>query len=332
MQHRKLLALSYFFASLSYASCGSSYCTVNTNWDTQGLAHESGWLADLRYAYTRADQWRAGSSRKATESPSGSDEEIENKRTVNQLLTLNLDYAIDRHWGVALGLPFVSRDHAHTFDSSTPAGAFTQQSKFSELGDVRIQGKYKFALNDGDSGVGLRFGFKLPTGATNKTMTPADPADPGTPYKLERSSQPGTGSTDGILGAYYFSNTPGNSQGWFISTQIQTALASRGGYRPGNEFSLDFGVHREIGAGLNLLLQLNSQYRTRDTGSNANAASGGYAVNLSPGLSYAVLPQTQVYAYVQLPIIRYLNTDPNDAASGQLSARWSASAGVTRAF
>ena len=331
MKHLKILLPCLLVASTSYASCGSSFCIVNTNWDTQGLSHESGLLMDLRYSYAKADQWRAGSSSKTTEAPGGSDSEIENKRTINQLLNLNLDYAINRRWGIVLGVPLVMRDHAHTFDSSV-TDAFEQKAKFTALGDIRVQGKYKFEMAGSDSGAGVRFGLKLPTGATNKTMTPPDPADPDTPYKLERSSQPGTGSTDGILGAYYFRNRPGNDLGWFVSAQIQSAINTKDNYRPGNELSLDVGMHYELAQGLNLQVQLNSQYRYRDTGANANPASGGYSVNLSPGLIYAFSPQTQVYSYVQLPIVRYLNTDPADSASGQLSARWSATVGVSQIF
>ena len=332
MKIRLLLIPSLFLATAAHASCGSSFCMVNTNWDTQGLANDSGLLVDLRYSYAKADQWRAGASKKATEAPGGgTDEEIENKRTINQIATLSLDYSINRQWGIAVALPFVMREHSHTFDSSV-SGPFTQQAKFSDLGDIRVVGKYKFSLNQENSGAGLRFGFKLPTGATNKTMSPPDPREPDTAYALERSSQPGTGSTDAILGAYYFSNQPGNDTGWFVSTQVQTAIATKEGYRPGQEISLDLGMHHEIAHGLNLLLQLNGQHKARDTGINANPASGGYSLGLSPGLNYALDTQTQVYGYAQLPIVRYLNTDPANAASGQLSARWALTAGITRRF
>lgn len=317
-------------ANIAHASCGSSYCMVNTNWDVQGLSNDSGLQADLRYSYAKADRWMAGSSKRATEAPSGSDSEIENKRTINQQVNLNLDYAINRQWGVTLGLPFVMRDHTHTFDAAS--GAFEQQAKFSEPGDIRLLGKYKFQLANHDAGAGIRFGLKLPTGSTSKTMSPPDPNDPTTPYALERSTQPGTGSTDGILGVYYFQNAPGSGWGWFVSAQVQSAMSTKDEYRPGNDVSVDLGTHVEVAQGLNLLLQLNGQHRRRDTGANANPASGGYAWNLSPGLSYAIAPQTQVYGYVQLPIVQSVNTDPAEAASGQLAPRWSATLGVTQRF
>lgn len=328
MKHIKLALPLFLAANLAHASCGSSYCMVNTNWDVQGLSNDSGLQADLRYSYAKADRWMAGSSKRATELPGGgTDAEIENKRTINQLVNLNLDYAINRQWGIALGLPFVMRDHTHTFDAA--AGAFEQQAKFSEAGDIRLLGKYKFNLGGHDSGAGLRFGLKLPTGATDKTMSPPVPGETPVP---ERSIQPGSGSTDGILGAYYFQNAPGAGWGWFVSGQVQSAMATKDDYRPGREVTLDIGAHYEVAQGLNLLLQLNGQHRARDTGANANPASGGYAVNLSPGLSYAITPQTQLYGYVQLPIVQYMNTDPADAASGQLAARWSATLGITQRF
>lgn len=324
-----LLPLS-LAAQFAYASCGSTFCAVNSNWDTQGLSNDAGLLVDLRYSYSKADQWRAGASRSTLATPSGSGEEIENKRTINQLLNLNVDYALNKQWAVMLGLPYVARDHQHTLDAAPDP--VLQQAKFTEIGDLRIQAKYKFDGFGRFAGSGVRFGLKLPTGATNQTMTPADPNDPATPYKLERASQAGTGSTDGILGLYYFRNSPGNDLGWFVSGQYQSALATKDNYRPGNEVTLDTGMHYEAFAGVNLLLQLNAQYRKRDSGSEANPASGGYSVNLAPGASYALDSGTQIYGFVQLPLIRYVNTDPADSASGQLATRAAFSLGLTHRF
>lgn len=331
MRRFSLLPALGLLGGLAHASCGSSFCTVNTLWDTQGLSNSSGLLVDLRYAYSNAEQWRGGSAKKTLPAASGSGEEIENRGTVNQIVNLNLDYALDRNWGLQLGLPFVIRDHRHLLDTAAPGAPVEQQAKFDEVGDIRVQARYRLAL-DGHAGAGLRFGVKLPTGATNKTMTPPDPNDPTTPYALERSSQPGTGSTDAIVGAYYFRNAADNGFGWFVSAQFQSALAIKDDYRPGNETTLDLGLHYEVAERLNLLLQLNGQYKARDGGGNANPASGGHALHLSPGLSYGLGDGTMVYGFVQLPLLRYLNTDPADAGSGQLSAAWSATLGLSRRF
>lgn len=182
------------------------------------------------------------------------------------------------------------------------------------------------------SGSGIRFGLKLPTGAINMTMSPPDPADPTSLYVLERSSQPGTGSTDAILGVYYFNSPLDSNWGWFASAQAQSAIAIRDHYRPGTELGLDLGAHYSITHSLNALLQLNAQHRARDTGSNANAASGGYSWNLSPGLSYALAPQTQLYGVVQIALKQFVNTNPADSASGQLAAPWSLAVGIGQRF
>ena len=320
------------FATNADATCGAAFCSVDTHWDTQGLSSDEGLRLDLRYSYAKADKFRAGSSKINPEAPSGSGEEIEDRHTINQVLDLDAEYTINARWNIALGVPLVMRDHTHTFDSLAPDTPFTQQAKFTELGDIRVLGKYKFDMGSLNSGSGIRIGLKLPTGAINKIMTPPDPAEPTTPFALERSAQPGTGSTDAILGAYYFRNLPGSDWGWFASGQIQSAIATRDNFRPGNELRLDLGTHYALSPNLNALLQLNVQHRERDSGSNANPASGGYALYLSPGLSYALTPHTQLYGIVQFALKQYANTDPAVAGTGQLTAPWSLALGISHRF
>jgi hypothetical protein len=312
------------------ASCGSAFCTVNTYWDTQGLSNAAGLNIDLRYSYARANRLRAGSQPVTPAAPSGSDDEIENGRTINQLLELEADYAINDRWNVAVGVPLVVRDHAHTFDSSI-SGPFEQQARFTSLGDIRVVGKYKFDTGNPLAGGGIRLGLKLPTGSIGKTMNPPDPAAPTVPYALERSAQPGSGSTDIILGAYRFGNWPDSQWNWFASGQLQSAIATRDGYRPGRLVQVDLGLNYSFSQELVGLLQLNLHHRARDTGAAANPASGGYSVNLSPGLSYAFAPQSRVYAFVQKAIVQHVNTDPATGA-GQLVAPWSVAVGISRSF
>jgi len=331
MKRHLFPALLAAFAGAADANCGTAFCSVNTQWDTQGLASEEGLRVDLRYSYAKADKLRAGSSKITPEAPSGSDEEIEDKRTVNQVLDINAYYGINSRWNIEFGVPVVMRDHTHTFDSSVD-GPFTQQAKFTSLGDARVVGKYKFDLGSMTSGSGIRFGLKLPTGAINKTMTPPDPRDPTVPVVLERSAQPGSGSTDAILGTYYFRTLPDADWGWFASAQAQAAIATRDNYRPGDQLSFDLGLHYALTPSLSGLLQLNAQHKARDTGSNALAASGGYSWNLRPGLSYALTPQTQIYGFVQVALKQYANTDPAEPGAGQLTAPWSVAVGIAHNF
>jgi hypothetical protein len=329
----KLLAVALIgITANAYASCGSSFCSVNTHWDTQGLVNNDTLRIDLRYSYAKADTFRSGSSKITPEAPSGSGEEIENLRTINQMLDLNVDYSVNTKWNVAVDLPFVMRDHTHTFDSLPPDAPLEQQAKFNELGDMRVLGKYKFDSAEHHAGSGMSIGIKLPTGAIDQTMTPPDPADPTTPYALERSAQPGTGSTDLLLGAYYHDDIEDSPWGWFISGEYQNAVNTRDEYRPGNTLNLDLGAHYPFAPALTGLLQLNAQYKSHDTGLNANPASGGHSLNFSPGLSYVVAPKTSLYGFVQIALLQYANSDPAVAGSGQLTAPWSFAVGISHSY
>lgn len=332
MKTKLLFAALLCTTATAYASCGSSFCAMNTQWDTQGLMHDEGLRIDLRYSYARADTPRVGSSKVAKPSPTDPallGAEVENMRTVNQSLNLDLDYAINYQWSVAVGLPVVMRDHAHQIGD--PALTIVEQNKFTELGDVRVVGNYKFDSSDRMSGSGIRFGLKLPTGKANWEFIPgAGPAEGGL--------QPGSGSTDLILGAYYYQNAANSPYGWFVSGQLQTATKTRDDYRPGNEAALDLGMHYTLSSSLTGLLQLNANFKERDSGNGAkvNPHSGVHSLNLSPGLSFAVSPRTRLYGFVQLPIYQYANSDPNwtpgNPVIGQLTAPWSISLGISQTF
>ena len=327
----KLLFAALLCTTNAYASCGSSFCAVNTHWDTQGLVNNEGLRIDLRYSYAKADTPRVGASKVAKPLPADPallGAEFENMRTVNESLNMDFDYAINHQWNVAVGLPIVMRDHAHQIGD--PLLTIIEQRKFTELGDIRVVGNYKFESSDHGAGSGIRFGLKLPTGKNNLEMVP------GTP--LEAGLQPGSGSTDAVLGAYYHRDVADSPWGWFVSGQLQTALSTRNDYRPGNDVALDAGAHYTLSPSLTGLLQLNAHFKGRDGGLNpsANPHSGGHSLNLSPGLSLAVAPQTTLYGFVQLPVYQYANSDPRwlpgDPVVGQLTAPWSLSFGISRTF
>ena len=326
----KLLTLALLAtASNAYAGCGSSFCAVNTHWDTQGLAHDEGVQLDVRYAYARADTPRVGSSKVAK--PLASDPnllgaEVENQRTINQTLNLDLAYAINSQWGVALDVPLVMRDHSHQIGDPVAAAVTTPQNSFSQLGAVRVIGNYNIAYDDALMGSGIRFGVKLPTGNTTQEMVA------GT--QMEAGLQPGSGSTDAVLGAYHHENFAASSMGWFASTQLQMAMQLKNDYRPGDEMSVDVGAHYAVSPMLTGLLQVNAQYKKADSGTalNMNPHTGGRSLNLSPGVSVAVAPRTKLYSFVQLPLYQYANPDPKGTPYGQLTARWSFSMGVNHSF
>jgi len=68
---KNYLAISFGLIGLlgyatAQASCGSTACSINTNWDEHGMS-QPGWNADLRYSYSRAEQLRSGSNKIAAD-------------------------------------------------------------------------------------------------------------------------------------------------------------------------------------------------------------------------------------------------------------------------
>jgi hypothetical protein len=320
MKIRLLLAALLSASAPAHAGCGSTFCAVNTHWDTQGLVSDEAVRVDLRYSYAKADTPRVG-SRKVVNDPAlaAVGDEVENLRTLNRTLNLDVDYPISSQLSVAVALPLVMRDHAHTI-----APATIEQGSFNKLGDVRVLSNYKLDASNHHSGSGIRFGAKLPTGSTTWEFQPGTPG--------ERSMQPGSGSTDLVLGAYRHQDFDNAPWGWFVSGQLQSSLSTKDDYRPGDSMALDVGGHYELSTKLTGLLQLNAQFRKADSGNAANPHSGGKSLNLSPGLSYNVAAKTRLYGFVQLPLYQYANPDPAGSGLGQLTAPWSASIGISHSY
>jgi len=63
---------------------------------------------------------------------------------------------------------------------------------------------------------------------------------------------------------------------------MQAALSTRNAYRPGSEVGLDAGAHYAVSPKLTGLIQMNAQFKERDSGANANVHSGEKSLNLSP--------------------------------------------------
>ena len=296
------------------ASCGTAFCGVNTSWDAQGLWNQPGLRADLRFEYIDQDQPRHGSDRVAVGELQRHHDEL---RTINRNWLLNLDYSFDEHWGVSLVVPYVDRDHEHIHHHH--GHQLPQAWNFTELGDVRLIGRYQFASQPfKDSRHGLKFGLKLPSG--DHEVTNADGS------LAERTLQPGSGTTDLILGAYFQHAGFDSRLRWFGQVLWQQPLDERADFRPGYQLSLDAGLSYGLGERATALLQANAQVKGRDSGADAEREdSGSQTLAISPGIGYALTPATQVYAFVQLPVYQYVN-------GVQLTADVAWVAGMSMAF
>jgi hypothetical protein len=300
----------------SSASCGSAICMVNTNWSVQGVWIEPGPRVDFRYEYIDQDQPMAGSRRVGVgEIPAHHDE----VRTVNRNLFATIDYGFTPEWGMSVVIPYVDRFHEHIHNHQ--GAKLVEQWDFHDLGDVRVQGRWQAVVAADDARAafaGVTAGLKLPTGKRDVANAEGDVA--------ERTLQPGTGTTDAVLGAYYRQALPMAGSSWFVQLGAQVALNSRDEYKPGDQVGVDAGYRYDVNDRFAAMLQLNYRYKARDKGAQAEPEdSGGQAVTASPGVSFALTPRVQAYAFVQLPLWQHVN-------GVQLTADWSVAAGVSAQF
>ncbi len=301
-------------AMTANASCGGAFCSLNTDSGVQGSWLKTGFRLDVRAEFINLDQLRHGTDKVG---PAGDVNEHDEIRTLNRNVVTTLDWNINQDWGLTLRAPFVNRAHQHIFNADNGLGGTDPEVEkwdFSGLGDIQALARYN-AYSDGRSNAGIRFGLKLPTGSINKHNRVED---------AERTLQPGTGSTDTLLGAYY--NQRRGAFSWFVQGMWEQVVIERDHYKPGTKFGLDAGLSYQATPDLNLLMQLNLQHKAKDSGANAEPAdSGGRSVNLSPGFSYRVATGTQVYGFIQKPIYQYVN-------GAQLTADWSVAFGLSSQF
>jgi hypothetical protein len=312
--HAATLVATFGFAPLvATASCGSAFCTINTDWNVQGVFTEPGGRVELRYENLRQDSLRAGSQKVSpADVPSHHDELY----TKNQALFGTIDYNFGSGWGMSLIVPLVQRDHAHIHNHQ--GEALYDAWDFSGLGDVRVGGRKQWQLALGDTSMpqsaGLLAGLKLPTGRSNVANDEGEVA--------ERSLQPGTGTTDAFGGAFYQVSWLPLGLSAFAQGVYGAALNTYQGFKPGSRFAVDAGLRYEAASGWALLLQLNALWRGRDSGAQAEPDdSGGRTLFLSPGLSWSIGREMQIFAIAQLPLYQYVN-------GVQLTANWGATAGV----
>ena len=303
--------------AVAHASCGSAFCNVNTNWSLQGIWTQPGPHVDLRFEYIDQHQPMSGSRKVSVgEIPAHHDE----VKTINRNFITTLDYGLNENWGMTVVIPVVDRSHEHIHNHH---GAKLLESwNFTELGDMRVQGRYQRYFGEVSAEragfAGVTFGLVLPTGATNITN--------GEGAVAERSLQPGTGTTQLALTGYYRQALSDYHSSWYIQAGVQTPLDSYQNYKPGTQAALDLGYRYDVNDALGLNLQLNYLYKNRDKGSEAEPQdSGGQTLSIAPGVTYAVSPSVQLYAFVSAPLYRYVN-------GVQLTADWAAAAGISMQF
>ena len=288
-------ALAALAPSIALASCGAAFCAVNSNWTAESALAESTDAFDLRYEYMNQDQPMFGSRKIAVGEVSAHHDEVS---TRNRNLVLSYSHNFGNRLGVTVSAAAGERDHFHIHNHH--GEKIGDSWKFTKLNDVRVVGRYQLLSIDDPlkpASAGITFGAKLPTGSYEVANERGEAA--------ERSMQPGTGTTDLIAGAYYHQKLSEMGVSWFAQAQYQHALNMRSNYKPGASLGLDVGVRKSLGGAFGLLGQLNYVHKGADSGSEGEPeSSGARFLYASPGVSYALPGNMQLYAFYQAPLHR----------------------------
>ena len=342
-----LIAAALLAGSAPVLACATCGCSLSSDAAT-GYATEAGWRASLQFDDIDQRQLRSGTraispAAVAAINDAGGDQEVE-RDTVNRYLTVGLSYAPNEDWGVRLLLPYVDRGHSTYGAASNPlTSADISSARITGLGDARIIGTWQ-GLLEGNN-LGLQLGLKLPTGryggpnATGDGVAGRNPtafrsgplSQQASPDNLvDTSLQPGTGTTDVIVGAFYHQAVSQDVDA-FVNVQHQAAVAQRlrqagADFRPGNTTFVSFGARYEADPALIPQVQVNISHKGADQGALAdNPDSAGTVVYLSPGATWSPLARTQLFAFAQLPI-------HSNLVGVQLAPRWTVSTGVSVGF
>lgn len=282
--------------SLACASCG---CTLSAD-AAHGFASSSGWRLSLEYDYLHQDQLRSG-TQAVTGVPDG--QELE-RETLNRYITAAVSYSPNASFSVSLLAPYVVRTHSTygEFDASQPLAPLSS-SRSSSIGDVRIIASYQGWL--ATHNLGVQLGLKLPTGQYGTAVKFS--GGPLTGMPLDASLQPGTGSTDIILGAYYY-RAVSQDFDFFVNGQFQSALRHHmdqpgNDFRPGNATTVTLGLRYVARPRWAPQLQVNLLHKSKDQGALADVQnSAGSAAYVSPGLTLALSRRLDLFAFVQVPV------------------------------
>ena len=300
----------------AHASCGAAFCLINTDWSAQGAWTDEGVRADVHYESIDLDQPRNGRDAIGVGQIPRHHDEVETK---NRNWVAAFDWSLAPLWGISVSIPYVDREHVHIHNHQ--GEQIPETWHFRDLGDVRVQARHiMFSSTDAERprSWGVSFGVKVPTGKHDVANGEGEVA--------ERTLQPGTGTTDALLGVFWHGAAPLDGWSWFTRAQAVLPVNSRDEYKPGRQLQLDTGLRYALGANTGLMLQANYIAKGRDSGAQAEPEdSGQRQLFVSPGVSYNITRDVQVYGFVQLPVYQAVN-------GVQLTADWSALAGVSLRF
>ena len=313
-----------------------------------GYSSSAGWTASLQHDFIDQNQLRSGASalsaaEVAAVNNAGGNQEVEGG-TTNHYVTAAIGYAPNADWNFKFMLPYIDRSHSTYGAASNPlSSSDISGASVTGIGDAKLIASFQGFLPTHN--LGMQLGLKLPTGAyggpnaggtgtvgRNPAVFNSGPnATQASPDNLlDTSLNAGTGSTDLIVGSYYYQAISQNFDA-FVNAQFQAAISQKlnqpgADYRPGDSANLTFGVRYEANPHFVPQLQVNITHKSSDQGALADAAdSAGTVAYLSPGFTAHLGEASHVYAFLQVPVYSRLQ-------GYQLFPHWTASVGISHSF
>lgn len=285
------------------ASCGSASCPLDLNALNRPVAGH--FAAELSFEYIDQDQPRIGTRAVAVGALPAEHDQV---RTINRSTSLVLRYAASDRLLFSATVPYVSHYHLRL------QGGVPESWNLSGIGDTTLQVRGRIAEFDPVHRTAL-WGFagvKLPTGASDRTNANGDVG--------ELPIQPGTGSTDTIVGLAFESGVLHETamQGpmgsvtlipMFASIQYRRNTTDAQNYRVGNEIQLNGGTVVPLRDHLQLILQANAKLRSRDVSPDPedHLLTGGRYLFVSPGVRFDGGHGAAWYAMLQVPVYQHVN-------------------------
>lgn len=278
-----------FVSSNVQASCGSAFCSVDTQCVEDHSKSDVTSSLDVRFEYVDQDQVRTKEKEISVGQIPNHHDEV---RTLNQNLLIQYNRKLSDLWDASVIVPISSRSHHHIHNHQ--GGKIHERWSYNEFGDVQLRGRYKMPDLD------LISGIKLPTGRTDVQNAEGDNA--------ERSLQPGTGTIDWVVGINYHKAIGETESSWFVQALYGRPFNEFHHFEAGDRFTFDIGYKKELNEKWTGLFQINTQSKGRDRGSEGEPEdSGGRYVSLSPGATYELSPKQQIYGFYQRHVYQFIN-------------------------
>ncbi|MGH2567364.1 MAG: hypothetical protein ACRDGA_03425 [Bacteroidota bacterium] len=295
-----VLSLMGFVFENAWASCGSASCPLNNHRHLK-----SGWLhVGLVREYINQDQIYIGSQKSFVGAIQHHHDEVQ---TINERSIVQLQAGLTDRAQLNVEIPFVTRQHSHIHHHHDED--LWESWSFNALGDIVLGGQYALFLPGSEFApyVSILVGVKLPTGLTNVRNAEGEAA--------EVSIQPGSGSTDGIIGLQYRQTVVSipTISGEYSSLPVEAAVtyqfngAGTNGWRFGNILLAHAGTSYQFSQRASLLLQVNGRIQAfADPGSTGEPLenTGGTWIFASPGLSVQLIDAILGFVFIQIPVYR----------------------------